>query len=90
MSCEQCERQKQISLIDGKQACTWCEAHRMECEARWILKTFPAHRRSKAKPQTVRDWLEGLEAVRGKNHVQRLREVMRAMWKGSQSQQGPR
>ena len=60
----------------------------MECEARWVLKTFPAHRRSKAKPQTVRDWLEGLEDVRGKDHCQRLRAVMRTLWRASQSQQG--
>lgn len=81
MTCQDCTRDKSKTLINGSQACTWCEAWRMECEAAWILKTFPTTRRSKHHPLTVRDWLEQLQRSRGAGHVARLREVMAALWR---------
>lgn len=88
MTCEECSRDKTVTLQDGQQACTWCEAYRMECEARWILKNYPAHRRSKTKPVLIKEWLEQLQGTRGEDHVSKLRQVMRQQWKASQSQQG--
>lgn len=87
MTCAECSKDKAVTLQDGNKACTYCEAYRMECEARWILRNYPAHRRSKTKPVLIKEWLERLEAVRGKSHVQQLRQVMRQQWKASQSLQ---
>lgn len=81
MSCEDCTRDKTKTIINGSQACSYCEAWRMQCEAAWILKTFPTTRRSKHHPQTVRDWMDGLRAKRGEGHVAKLRAVMAALWK---------
>jgi hypothetical protein len=80
MSCDQCDRDKTQTLIDNRQVCSWCEHWRMECEARWILKTYPTTRRSKHHPQTVRDRLDAL-AGRGSNHLQQLRQVMASIYR---------
>ena len=79
--CTSCTRDKTKQLIGNRQACTYCEAWRMECEARWILSNYPTTRRSKHHPMTARDWLESLKAKRGEDHARQLRQVMAAIWK---------
>ena len=75
-----CSREKTKTLIDNRQVCTYCESWRMECEARWILKTYPTTRRSKHHPETVRDRLDAL-AGRGSSHLQQLRQVMASIYR---------
>lgn len=82
MTCSNCSRDRDKTLIDNRQVCTYCESWRMECEARWILKTYPTTRRSKHHPQTVRDRLDDL-AGRGSTHLQQLRQVMASIYRQS-------
>ena len=83
-NCTSCTRDKTQTLINASQVCTYCEAWRMECEARWILKNYSTTRRSKTKPMTARDWLEALKAKRGEDHARQLREVMASIYRQSQ------
>jgi galactose-1-phosphate uridylyltransferase len=82
--CASCTRDKTKQLIDNRQVCGYCEAWRMECEARWILTNYSTTRRSKNKPMTARDWLESLKARRGEEHARQLREVMASLYRQSQ------
>lgn len=81
--CTSCTRDKTQTLINESQVCSYCEAWRMECEARWILTNYSTTRRSKTKPETARDRLESL-AGRGSKHCQALRKVMASLYRQSQ------
>lgn len=62
-----------VTLIDGTTVCSSCEGFRHECEARNIL----------ALPHKVlrRGALIAIEARRGKEAADALRETMTKMWK---------
>jgi len=83
-NCASCTRDKTKQLINASQVCSYCEAWRMECEARWILTNYSTTRRSKTKPMTARDWLESLKAKRGEDHARQLRQVMASIYRQSQ------
>lgn len=99
MSCEACTRPdaRRVTLVDGRQVCSYCEAWRHECEARHIL-AMPSLRQRRAtlygefsKTFDRGKWAErctyqGIRQKRGEAEVQRLEATMRALWR--QSRQG--
>ena len=60
-------------LHDGTEVSSFSEAWRHETEARWILKLPRLDER--------RAWLQSLEAKRGAQAVQRLKQTMEALWR---------
>jgi hypothetical protein len=75
-----------VTLVDGRQTCTWSEAWRHECEARHVTSLKPlAARRAYlyGTPEmkfgrTV--WSGGIEQKRGPEAVKRLETTMSALW----------
>lgn len=84
MTCTSCDRDKQITLIDGRQACTYCEHHRHECEARAVL-AMPTlrERRLYLYGGVKRDGKRtpGVQGRRGEAEVRRLEKTIMALWK---------
>lgn len=65
--CQKCERPKTIVLVGGESVCNYCEAWRMECEARSLLRLPLKERRSA---------LVAREYKRGSKAVLALKQVM--------------
>jgi hypothetical protein len=71
INCDACEKSKTIELVDGKLVCSDCMHWAMECEARFIL----------SMPQmTRRGMLDNRELKRGKASVDKLKEVIHAVF----------
>lgn len=61
-----------VTLIDGTQVDSHCEAWRAECEARHIL-AMPSI-------QMRREYLEAIKRRRGDAHHKMLADLVRAVW----------
>ena len=75
MSCEDCARLEAgpvVTLVDGRQVCSYCELWRVECEARHILK-MPSR-------DSRRDYIERVKTKRGEAAGRQLAEVVMAVW----------
>lgn len=89
MSCAKCIKPDapRVTLIDGRQVCSWCEEWRHECEARAILKISPLARR-RAHLFGTPGWdgqrKGGIEQRRGEAELKRLQNTMTAIWKQRQ------
>ena len=61
-----------VTLHDGTTVCSSCEGWRHECEARAIM----------ALPSTAqrREWLESIEAKRGKPAREALQNTIKVLW----------
>ena len=76
MSCEDCARIEEgpvVALIDGSQVCNYCEAWRVECEARHIL-TMPSR-------ESRRGYIERVRQKRGEAAARTLADLVMAIWK---------
>lgn len=73
MACTSCTRERTVALIDGSQACTFCDEWRHECEANAILN-FPTLAARRAQ-------LAGVEKRRGEAERLRLQRTMMALHK---------
>lgn len=71
INCDSCEKSKTKELVDGKMVCSDCMHWAMECEARFILQ-MPL--------MTRRAMLETREIKRGKKSVDKLKEVIHAVF----------
>lgn len=70
-NCDVCDKSKIKELVDGKMVCSDCNHWARECEARFILSMPKMTRRS---------MLETREIKRGKASVDRLKEVIHAVF----------
>jgi len=67
LTCEQCQLEKKIALIDGQRCCSNCRAYMLECEARHLL-TLPLWKR--------REQLDARLKPRGQASVEQLKTKM--------------
>lgn len=70
-SIKNCERDKSIRLVGGEAVCNYCPAHALECEARHLLGFSLSARRLA---------LDARLRPRGKDGVQKLKDVMMEVW----------
>lgn len=98
MTCAKCTKPdaERVTLVDGRQVCTWCEDWRHECEARAILAIQPLARRrahlygiqephmKNGKPVMIRV-ATGIQQMRGDSELKRLENTMRALWAARKS-----
>jgi hypothetical protein len=70
-NCDACIKDKTKQLVDDRMVCTDCQHWIIECEARFILSMAKMKRRS---------MLETRELKRGKASVDKLKEVIHAVF----------
>lgn len=91
MACNNCTKPdaNRVTLIDGREVCTWCEEWRHECEARSVLD-MPTLKQRRAFLYGVPDnWGKprgGVEQQRGAAALKRLEATMMAIWKQRQKE----
>jgi hypothetical protein len=71
INCDGCKLEKTKQLVDDRMVCTNCQHWAIECEARFIL-SMPK--------MTRRAMLETRELKRGKDSVDKLKEVIHAVF----------
>lgn len=89
MACDHCTHPDahQVTLVDGRQCCTWCEDYRHECEARTVLAMPTLNKRreylyGRLEEKYGRMYrVGGIEQRRGKDALARLEATMTALWK---------
>lgn len=72
-----------VTLVDGRECCTWCEEWRHECEARHITNMKPLQARRDylyGKPNQWNKLAGGIKQRRGDAALKRLEETMSALW----------
>lgn len=85
MSCKNCEHPdaRRVTLLDGREVCSWCEEWRHECEARTVLN-FPSLRmRQEYLYGKMSRWGErtgGVKQKRGEQALKRLEDTMLELW----------
>lgn len=78
VNCEICPRDKCKQLVDGRKVCGFCQGHRAECEARFVLTMrAPADRRA---------YIEGVKSRRGDAAGKEFGDLVTALWKVSRGQ----
>lgn len=98
MTCETCHKPDapRVTLVDGRQVCTWCEYWRHECEARAILN-MPTLAQRRAHLYGVQEsqmkhgkwvmvWVsKGIQQKRGEDELRRIEATMLALWRARQA-----
>ena len=73
VTCADCPREKSKTMVDGRQVCSFCQSHRAECEARFVL----------AMPRRFdrQQYLEGVTAKRGQVAGKQFKDLVMTIWK---------
>lgn len=73
VTCEKCEREKCKTMVDGLQVCSFCQRHRAECEARFVL--------SMPRRLDRQQYLESITSRRGPAAGKELKDLVMTIWK---------
>lgn len=72
VNCGACVREKDKTLVDGREACGYCPDHRAECEARFVLTMRTRFDR--------KQYLEGIASRRGLAAANELESLAMSIW----------
>lgn len=81
--CNRLETDQVVKLIDGTTVCTYCEAHRAECEARHILSIPDKVARReylRGREEAGKVVKRGILQVRGEAACMELEALVRRVW----------